>query len=265
MQSSKRNSGGHGQVQSISRALTLLNKLSEADQGLNLTDLAVSLGLAASTTHRLLNSLLEFGFVEADEQTGHWQVGLEAFRVGNAYLKKRDFVMMARPFMKALVAATGETSNLAILENTHHVFVGQVECSEVMRMVVQIGSRGAPYASGVGKALLSALPERQVMAIVSATGMEKFTDNTIASPADLVSELSDIRSRGYALDDEEQSIGLRCVAANIYDEFGEALAAISISGPTARIRNERIPLLSAEILKTTNLVTQAIGGCKPGR
>lgn len=250
-------------MKSLTRALNLLQRLAESDQGLNLTDLSVSLGLAASTTHRLLNSLGQLGFVEADEQSGQWHIGLQAFIVGNAYLKKRDFVVIARRHMKDLMEVTGETANLAVLEGNSHVFIGQVECKEVMRMVVQLGSRGAPYASGVGKALLSALSEQQVLEIVSSAGMTKFTSNTITSPGDLSKELALIRRQGYAIDNEEQSEGLRCIAANIFDQYGEALAAISISGPVARVRNERLPVLSAEVMKTADLVTRAIGGKKP--
>ncbi len=254
---------GGGQVQSLTRALKLLQRLSAADMGMNLTELAGGLGLAPSTAHRLLNSMRQLEFVDFDEQQQLWSVGVSAFAVGNAYLKKRDFVAQARPFMKQLVAETGETSNLAILEGDSHVFVGQVECAEVMRMVVQIGSRGAVHAAGVGKALLSSLPEEQAMAIIGRTGLPALTEKTITSADTLAIQLAQIRRQGFALDDEEQSAGLRCLAANIYDEHGDAVAAISISGPTARITPERIPECSAAVSSAADRITHAIGGCKP--
>lgn len=253
------------QVQSLTRALTLLQRLATSDIGLNLTELSGGVGLAPSTAHRLLNSMRQLDFVDYDEQRGLWSVGVTAFAVGSAYLKKRDFVAQARPFMKQLVAETGETSNLAVLEGDQHVFVGQVECTEVMRMVVQIGSRGALHAAGVGKALLSALDDAEVKAILQRTGLAPMTDRTITSPAALLEELARIRAQGYSVDDEEQVSGLRCVAANIYDENGEAIAAVSISGPSVRVQADRIPHYSAAVMKAADLITRAIGGSRPRR
>src|SRR5699024_587892 len=122
------------QVQSLSRALLLLECLADSDIGLTLTEVAASLSLAPSTTHRLLNSLRSHEFVDVDE--GLLSIGVNAFAIGNAYLKKRDVVAQSRPFMKRLVAETGETSNLAILEQDRVVYVGQVESPQTMRMVV---------------------------------------------------------------------------------------------------------------------------------
>lgn len=259
----KSSASGGGQVQSLARALLLLQRLSEADIGLNLSEIAGSVGLPVSTVHRLLNSMRQENFVDYDEQQSLWSIGVNAFIVGNGYLKKRDFVAQSRIFMKQLVAKTNETCNMAILEGDSHVFVAQVECTEVMRMVVQLGSRGAVHASGVGKMLLSALPETEAMDIIRRTGLPAYTANTIISPSAFAKELSLIRQRGYAIDDEEQTVGLRCIAANIYDEYGEAVAAISISGPAVRITDERIPELSAAVMDVVNQITHAIGGRKP--
>jgi IclR family acetate operon transcriptional repressor len=255
---------GAGQVQSLSRALMLMQRLADSDMGLNLSEIAGSVGLPMSTAHRLLNSMRLSGFVDYDEQQALWSIGVNAFIVGNAYLKKRDFVVQSRPYMKQLVATTGETCNLAILEGDSHVFVAQVECTEVMRMVVQLGSRGAVHASGVGKSLLSALPEKEAMAIIKRTGLKAYTPNTIKSPSAFARELGLIRRRGYAIDDEEQTAGLRCVASNIYDEYGEAVGAISISGPAVRVTNDRIPQLSAAVMEAVDRITHAIGGRRPG-
>ena len=251
------------QVQSLSRALMLMQRLAGTEMGMNLTEVSGSLGLAPSTAHRLLNSLRHHHFVDYDEHQGLWSIGVNAFIVGNAYLKKRDFVAQARPYMKELVSRTGETSNLAIIEGESHIYVAQVECTEVMRMVVQLGSRGQIHAAAVGKALLAALPEKEALAIVQRSGMQSLTQKTITTPSDFAEELSNIRHQGYAVDDEEQTMGLRCIAANIFDEYAEAVAAVSISGPTVRITNERVPELSAAVIDTVNQITHAIGGRKP--
>ncbi|MEM9605731.1 MAG: helix-turn-helix domain-containing protein, partial [Pseudomonadota bacterium] len=136
-----------GTVQSLSRAFGLLSRLGEMPAGLSLAELAADTGLAPSTAHRLLNSMRALGFVDLDEVTGLWSVGLQAFTVGTAYLNRRDFISEARPVLKSLVAETGETANLAVLHGGRHVFVAQVECQQVMRMVAQLGKPGASHAS----------------------------------------------------------------------------------------------------------------------
>ncbi|UTW13231.1 IclR family transcriptional regulator [Marinobacterium rhizophilum] len=251
------------QVQSLSRALLLLKRIAASDNGLNLTELAGELALAPSTAHRLLNSMRQLDFVDFDEQTGLWSVGVTAFSVGSAYLKKRDFVAEARTHMKRLVAQTGETSNLAILDGYNHVFVGQVECNEVMRMVVQIGSRGTLHAAGVGKALLAGLGDSDVTRIINHTGLAALTQNTITSPDAFMAELDRIRLQGFAVDDEEQVSGLRCIAANIYDENAEVIAAVSISGPSVRVSTDQLDHYSTAVMAAADAITRAIGGSRP--
>ncbi len=230
---------------------------------MTLAELATASSLANSTAHRLLVSMKRLGYVEYDENSGLWSVGIKAFVVGNAYLRKRDFVAQARPFMRELVAEVGETSNIAILKGDRHVFVGQVECKEVMRMVVQIGSEGHVHAAGVGKALLSAMPESMSLAIAKRTGLPKLSENTITSQHAFQAELRKVRECGYAIDDEEQTPGLRCIASNIYDEYGEAIAAVSISGPSVRIPDERIEVIARQVMTKAKLITEAIGGIHP--
>lgn len=254
---------GQTQVQSLTRALSLLERLSKTEMGLNLADVSGSLAIAPSTAHRLLSTMMQMGFVEFDEEQGLWFVGVKSFSVGNAYLKKRDFVAQSRPFMKNLMSLTGETCNLGIMDQGTTVFVGQVECLEVMRMVVQLGSRGPIHATGVGKSLLATLDEKEALDIVKKMGLPSLTVKTITTPQAFREELKQIRLQGYAIDEEEQKEGLRCIAACIHDEKGEAIAAVSISGPTVRVTQPRIPLLSAQVMAVADEITIAIGGHKP--
>ena len=230
---------------------------------MSLAELAAVSSLANSTAHRLLVSMKHLGYVEYDDTTGLWSIGIKAFSVGNAYLRKRDFVAQARPYMRELVAEVGETSNIAILKGDRHVFVGQVECKEVMRMVVQIGSEGHVHAAGVGKTLLSAMPEADALAIINRAGLPKLSEKTITTKQDFLQELKKVRECGYGLDDEEQTPGLRCIASNIYDEYGEAIAAVSISGPSVRIPDERISVVAEQVIAKAKAITHAIGGVHP--
>ena len=186
--------------------------------------------------------------------------GTEAFSVGNAYLRKRNLVALAHPWMQDLVRQTGETSNLAVLQPDCIVFVAQAESKEVMRMAVPLGSRGPLHATGVGKAMLSALPEAHALERVRAAGMPSLTHNTLTSADALAEEMRKIRRDGFAVDDEEQKPGLRCLAANIYGPDGQAAAAVSISGPVVRVSHAKIPDFSAHVKAAARQITEAYGG-----
>lgn len=255
---------GDGKNQSLTRALTLLERLAEAPKGLQLTDLSYQLGMPAATVHRLLSTFEELNFVEQDEEQGLWYIGLKAFTVGNAFLNRRDFVAIARAHMDALVEQCGETVNLGVIDDGEVVFISQVESREVMRMIVKLGSRSPIHASGVGKAMLANMSERRIARILERRGLARFTEKTIDNPTLLHEELEQVRQQGYALDDEEHAVGLRCVASAIFDENGQALAAISLSGPKARMVDARLGELGYAIRQTADEITQALGGHRPG-
>jgi len=255
---------GDGKNQSLTRALTLLERLSESPKGLQLTDLSYQLGMPAATVHRLLTTFEELNFVEQDSEQGLWFVGLKTFTVGNAFLNRRNYVAIARPHMHSLVEQCGETVNLGVIDDGEVVFISQVESQEVMRMIVKLGSRSPIHASGVGKAMLANMPQQRVSKILERYGLARYTDHSIDNPALLRDELEQIRQQGYALDDEEHAVGLRCVAAAIFDENGQALAAISLSGPKARMVDDRLGELGQAIKQTADEITQALGGYRPG-
>jgi IclR family acetate operon transcriptional repressor len=252
-----------GKNQSLVRAMTLLERLSLSPTGMNLTDLSQQLGMPSTTTHRLLNTFEEMGYVEHDSTLGLWLIGLKTFSVGNAFLNRRDFIATSRPYMRRLVDQCRETVNLGVIDNGEVVYVGQVQSPEMMRMIVKLGSRSPIHASGVGKTLLASMTEKGVSNILQRKGLARFTDRTIDNPIDLRNELSHIRKLGYALDDEEHAIGLRCVAATIFDENGIALAGLSLSGPKARITDSRLTDLGAATRQMADEVTAALGGRKP--
>ena len=253
-----------GQSQSLSRGLALLEQLAGAERGLTLSDLAVRVGLAPSTTHRLLGTLENQGFVQLDEELGQWGIGARAFIVGSAFLNNRDLTALARPFMHQLMEESGETVNLAVLDHSDAVFVSQVECREMMRMVAKLGSRAPLHASGVGKALLAALPSASLQRLLPEIPLTRFTGNTLTTRAALDEALAAIRQRGYAVDDEEHAVGLRCLAATLHDEYTEPLGAISISGPLARVPAGRVAELGVQVTRTAAAITAALGGRLPG-
>jgi len=252
--------GRTGQVQSLVRALTLLDHLSQREHGASLTEAAQAAGLAASTAHRLLRSLEQMDFVAQDAESGLWFVGVKAFTVGAAFVRRRDIVAIARPFMRELMERSGETVNLAVLDHDEPVYLTQIECHQMIRAHALPGGRAPIHCSGVGKALLATLSEARVAAIAQRRGLPRHTAKTLTTLPALSAELERVRARGWAVDDEEHSLGMRCVASVLCDEHGEAIAAISLTGPSARVTDERLGELGAMVRGTAAKITAALGG-----
>ena len=249
-----------GQVQSLVRAISLMRAIADLEDGATLTDLAQTVGLAPSTAHRLLTTLEQERFVRFGQERSLWLVGVDAFTVGNAFVRSRDLVSIARPYMRQLMEDSGETVNLAMMDQGESVYLSQVECRQLMRVFARPGGRVPMHCSGVGKALLSVMSEGEVSRILQKRGMARATTRSIDSPASLRAALVEIRSLGYAFDDEEHAIGLRCVAAPILDEYGGPLAAISLSGPKARIEDSRVPVLGDLVRRAADQISAELGG-----
>jgi IclR family transcriptional regulator, acetate operon repressor len=252
-----------GQVQSLTRGLSILECLSLAEGGLTLTDIGQRVHLPPSTVHRLLATLEKMGYVYQAGELGRWYVGVQAFTVGSSFLSSRDFVAQSHPFMRRLMDQSGETVNLAILDGTEAVFVDQVQCREMMRTIVKLGSRAPLHASGVGKAMFASLPDDQIDAILKVRGLPRITGNTITTPETMWQSVRVIRQRGWSFDDEEHALGTRCVGAPIYDEHAETLGAISLAGPSSRLPDERIKQLGPLVAHTAEELSRRLGGKWP--
>lgn len=250
-------------VQSIIRALNVMKVLGDAEKGLSLTEVAAAVGLTPSTAHRLLTTLQQECYVRFDPSTRLWSVGVQAFITGNAFLKTRDFVELARRRMRQLMEESGETVNLAIEKNGEAVYLAQVECRQMMRALAYPGARVSLHCSAVGKALLSGLPEHQVAAMIKRQGLPRLTDATLCTAEDVQADLARIRTRGYAVDDGEHAVGLRCVAAVIFDETGMPAGALSLSGPMARVTHDRLPVLGEMVMRAAAMITADFGGQPP--
>jgi IclR family acetate operon transcriptional repressor len=249
-------------VQSLDRALRILAIVAEAD-GLSLSEVAERSGLAASTAYRMLTTLAGRRMVEFDEQGQLWSVGVEAYRIGSAFLRSRKLVDRARLVMQSLMEKTGETANLGVAEDDCVVFVSQVETHQAIRAFFRPGTRSPFHASGIGKAILAHLGAARVEAIVAHTGLESFTDRTLSRGKELAADLAVVRRRGWSVDDEERYPGMRCVAAAIFNEFAEPVGGLSISGPTVRVTPERLDALGPQVREAAEEVTHMIGGVWP--
>ena len=249
-----------GTVQSVWRALTLLELLAEDDEGSRLTELAERSSLSPSTVHRMLTTLEARRFVQFDPSEGLWHVGREAFAVGASFVRRRNFVAQALPFLRQLRDNTRETANLGIVEDGEIIVATQVESREIMRTIARVGGRVPMLASGMGKAMLSTYRPADVAAVIARFGLRQMTSATITGPDALTRQLEVARRVGYAVDDEEFVPGLRCVAAVVHGQAGEALCAISVSGLSARMERARLPLIGEHVARVAADLTRALGG-----
>ena len=253
-----------GAVQSVDRAMLLLEALGEDEEGYRLTDLAIRTGLSPSTAHRLLTTLEKRRFVAFDQSDAMWHIGRQSFAIGSAFIRRRNFVAPALPFLRRLRDLTHETANLGVIDDGEVIVLTQVESREIMRAITRVGGRAPMAASGIGKAILATYSDDDVVAIIQRHGMKRLTPKSIARAGELRDALAVVRRDGYALDDEEFVTGLRCVAAVVYNDQAEALAAISVSGLAARVPEKRVPELGRLVRETARELTLALGGRLPG-
>ena len=248
-------------VQSLDRAMGLLRLLSERT-GLTLSELAAESGQAPATVYRVLTTLQGHGMVESEEPGQLWHVGAGTFRIGTAFLRRTKVAERARGPMQALMRATGETANLGVESQDEVLFLAQVETHEAIRAFFPPGTKSPMHVSGIGKALLAWYPEARVRAIVARRGLPGFTSLSLTSETSLMRDLARTRERGFAVDDQEKAEGMRCVAAPVFNGYGEPVAGLSVSGPAFRIGLSDAARIGALVRAAADEVTEAIGGVR---
>lgn len=249
-----------GQVRSVTRALSILTALSTAETGLTLTEVSEKVSLPPSTTHRLLTTLEAERFVRFDTGHGAWTVGVAAFMVGAAFGRTRSLLTLAKPYLRRLMETTGETANIFVESDGQVICMDQVESHHTMRAITQVGGHVRMHGSGAGKALLAHMKAERRAQLFSVQGLPALTPKTITDPEQMARHLAEVRSHGVAFDDEEHAEGLRCAAAPVFDEAGQAIAAISISGPVGRLTEDRLPPIAAQVRRIAGEITAEYGG-----
>ncbi|MCW5721920.1 MAG: IclR family transcriptional regulator [Devosia sp.] len=236
-------SGDKHTVQSVTRALVLLETLAEDGAGWRLTDLARHTGLSPSTAHRLLTTLEERRFVQYDTGRQLWSVGQQAFSVGATFGQRQALVAPALPHLRKLRDLTHETANFGILDDGEIVVMAQVESREIVRAIARTGGRASLVASAMGKAVLSACSEADAEAIIALP--DRNAALIPARAAALRSEIARARTEHYATDNQEGSKGITCVASPVRNAAGDVVGAMSISGLSARLGAERLPAIGS--------------------
>jgi IclR family transcriptional regulator, KDG regulon repressor len=230
-------------VQTIERTALILEILGHYPGGLSLGELSEKVELPKGTTHRLLTSMAYFDFIRQDLATKHYQLGFKLVELGNHLLNHIDLRKEARPYLISLSDDVQETVHLVVLDHNKALYIDKVDLHSRLgglQMVSSLGSRIPLHCSAVGKVLLAYMPETDAETIIQDVSSDRRTHNTITDPFELRQHLEMIRAKGYAIDDEENEEGVRCVAAPIRNEIGEVVAAMSVSGPATRVTIEKI-------------------------
>jgi IclR family acetate operon transcriptional repressor len=250
--------GDRHSIQSVDRALFLLETIAEAGGEATLTELATRTGLNISTCHHLLATLIQRGFATKVAGRRLYALGARIMYLGHACLQV-DLPRRAQPYLEAVNRATGETVHLAALQGDSVVTLAVREARHAVRVDTgRVGKVEAPHATSVGKAIMAWLPEDEMQRILGA-GMKRFTDNTITEFPALLESLRIVRRNGYAIDREEFLPGVICVGAAIRDQAGTVIGAISASTPAMRATDEHVALMRDEITAATRALSAEFG------
>lgn len=246
-------------IKSLERAMAVFEYLSET-RGKTLSALSAEMSQSPATVYRILVTLEGRGLVDFDPVEQVWHIGPRAFVIGERYLRRTSLVERARPILRLLMEQTGETANLGIEKGGLVLFVSQVETHASIRAFFPPGSLSPMHASGIGKALLAEMDEARLKRILEEHELEAFTEHTITNADQLRDSLASIRENGFAIDGEEKNIGMRCIAAPVFNINQESVAGISVSGPTSRIDAGHINRLSLCVREAAQALSLAIGG-----
>ena len=223
---------------------------------MGIMELSSSLGYHKSTTHRLVNSLVCLGYIRQDEESLKYSLSLKFLEIGGKILEQTNMAALIHPSLKKLSEQTGETVHLVQREGTEAVYI---------RMVSRVGSRIPLYCSGVGKALLAELSDEEIRAVWEASRIRRLTPYTITSLDELMERVGEVRKNGFAVDDEENEEGVRCIAVSIRDYHKEPVYALSISAPVGRMTGERMKELERDVLEFKKELAKNLGFRGTGR
>jgi IclR family KDG regulon transcriptional repressor len=247
-------------IQSVVRALRVLELLAAEEASLSLRDITERAGLSKPTVFRILSTLKKMDYVEQEPVSGNYLLGLKVFEMGSAFIDKMSLRSFAMPLIQELVDKYNETVHLAILDKSDIVYIDKIDGTQTIRMMSAVGKRGPAHCTSVGKAILAHKSPEEQEEILGARELVKLTKHSITDKEALKKELEQIKQKGYAIDNEEQEIGLKCVGVPIFDYHGKVIGGISVSGPSsrfssARLKNELIPL----VVETAEKISHRMG------
>ncbi len=223
------------------------------------SELGAQLDIKPSSMHRFLSVLVKLGYVEKDNQTGKYFATLKIFQLGVSVRNKLSLINIARPFMEELCETVHETVNVAKFVGSHVIVIDRVESTEALRANIVVGRHLPAYCTAFGKIFLAAMSEKDLEDYLESEELKPLTRHTFSNREDLLEELSKTRQNGYAIDNRELDENIRCIAGPIRDETGKVVAAISVSGPVARLKMVRLKSFIKTIIDMTDEVSQKLG------
>ena len=250
-------------AQVLERTFAILDVLAESSEDMSLTDMHKKSNLNKSTFYRLLRTLERYRFAEKDPGTKKYRLGSRFLELGVRTVARFELVTVGRPYLEKLSRETGETAHLGILSDGEVVSIAVVDGRHALRMSVTVGGRAPAYCSALGKVILALRPEQDVDLIVRKHGLKARTRRTITRRSELKFELAEIRTRGFAIDEEELEEGLKCVAAPVQDYSGKVVAAVSIAGPAFRLTKKRVSALAPYVAQIAADFSRSLGH-RPG-
>ena len=225
-------------INSVDRALRILDLFSERDTELKLTEIGQQLNLHKSTVHGLLRTLSHHGYISQNMENGKYRLGMKLVERSNIALQAMDIRRIAQPYLREVAHELGDTTHLVILEGDEAVYIDKVEGERSILQYSRVGKRAPLYCTAVGKVLVSHKESTEIKRLAMKQSYEIHTESTIANPLQFEEEIEKVREKGYGVDDEELQIGLRCLAVPIYNYDGKIIASISVSGSSNRLSRE---------------------------
>jgi|PlaIllAssembly_1097288.scaffolds.fasta_scaffold344708_2 DNA-binding IclR family transcriptional regulator len=244
--------------QTVLKALDVLECVANADEPVSAPEVAKLLKISRPTAYRLLSTLVSRGYVAAVDDA-RFHLGTQALSLGKKVLASFDLPEVARGYMRQLSDLTNETVNLSIREGTEILYIARVEGSQSIRMTSTIGTRSHLHSTAMGKAILAFLPEEEKIELVERLALTPCTPATIIERDLLIKELANIRKQGFAIDNEENETGVRCLGAPIFDHTGYAFAGISISGPAYRTSVAQLKAFSHPLIEAAHAISARLG------
>ncbi len=249
-------------VKSVSRALDIITLVSSKRDGLGVTEIANQMDINKSSVYRILSTMAQYGYIEQDRETGRYKLGYKFLEVSSKLLESIDLRTEAKPYLQELENETNEVIHLVVYDQGEVVYIEKLEGNETLRMHSKVGKRAPMHCTSVGKAILAHLPSSVVLDILERKGMPMHTDKTITNKDNFLAELIQVKQKGYALDLEENEYGIICIAVPIFDHQGKVAAAVSISGPTIRMKDERLDHLQSRMKYIGGQISARLGYTK---
>ncbi|WP_071460494.1 IclR family transcriptional regulator [Bacillus massilinigeriensis] len=246
-------------VKSVARALDIIEIVSRKESGFGVTEIANKMDMNKSSVHRTLSTLLQFGYVHQDTETGKYRLGYKFLDLGSRLLDSLDLRTEAKPYLLELGKSTNEVIHLVVHEQGEVVYIEKLEGNETLRMHSKVGRHAPMHCTSVGKAIMAFLSEKETQSILKEKGMKRHTESTIIDEVQLLNELKKIRQDGCALDMEENEPGIVCIAVPVFDYFGKAIGAVSVSGPAMRMTTEKLQLLKEKMKIIGSKISFALG------